>query len=227
VEAEDFDKGGEGLSYHELDSKNIAGAYRPDEAVDIYALNYDQYHVGNALPGEWYEYSLDVKDAGDYLVEVHCASLTPGGRYLISIGAQSSDTMEVAASGSWLETCKTSFQLSLPSGEQIMRFTVIDHPQYNIDKMVFTLDATWLEKDIPSASGLILYQESGGDLLIRTSGASLLKQVQVFDLRGKLLAVRKDPSSLQRIPGHQLPAGIYLVRAFEEKKIYTEKILVQ
>lgn len=227
VEAEDFDKGGEGLSYHDMDNKNIAGAYRPDEGVDIYALNKDQYHVGNALPGEWYEYTLDVQEEGDYQVEVHCASVTPGGRYLVSIGDQSSDTMDVDASGSWLETCKTSFPLSLPSGEQIMRFTVIDQPQYNIDKFVLTLDATGTAKDWLPATRLILYQESGGDLLIKTSEASLLTQVQIFDLRGKLLALSKSPSDVQRIPGHQLPAGIYLVRAFENDLIYTDKILIQ
>jgi hypothetical protein len=182
--------------------------------------------VGNALPGEWYEYTLDVNEEGNFLVDVHCASIFPGGRYLISIGEHLSDTMEVAASGSWLETTKTSFPISLPEGEQIMRFSVIDHPQYNIDKVVFTLDATGMEKDKLPSSSLILYQENGGDLLISTPEASLLTQVQVFDLRGKLIALSKDPSSIQRIPRHQLPAGIYLIRAFDDGQIQTGKIVI-
>jgi hypothetical protein len=227
VEAEDFDMGGEGLSYHDMDSKNIAGAYRPDEAVDIYALSGDQYHVGNALPGEWYEYTVEVAGQGDYLVEVHCAAVTPGGRYLISIGDQVSDTLEVKASGSWLETSSTSFRLSLNEGEQIMRFTVIDQPQYNIDKVVFTRDVTGMEKESRTASSLILFQESGGDLLIRTSHASLLHEVRVYDLRGTLVSISKDPSRLQRIPGSYLPQGMYLVRACGEKQIFTGKILIQ
>ncbi|MCK4748812.1 MAG: cellulase family glycosylhydrolase, partial [Bacteroidales bacterium] len=36
IEAEDFDLGGEGIAYHDAESLNIAGEYRPDEGVDIY-----------------------------------------------------------------------------------------------------------------------------------------------------------------------------------------------
>jgi hypothetical protein len=169
---------------------------------------------------------VEVNEEGNYLVDVHCASITPGGRFLITMGDRSSDTLAVFASGSWLETSKTSFLFSLPAGEQIMRFNVIDHPQYNIDKVVFTLDATGMKKDILPSSSLILYQENGGDLLISTPEASLLTRVQVFDLRGKLIALSKDPSSIQRIPRHQLSAGIYLIRAFEDGQIQTGKIVI-
>jgi len=227
IEAEDYDIGGEGLSYHDMDSRNIAGAYRANEAVDIYALANDQYHVGNALAGEWYEYSMDVEQAGEYLVEVSCATLISGGRYLISIGDQLADTMEVVASGSWLETCNTSFLLELAEGEQIMRFSIIDQPQFNIDKFTFSPNTTEISTENLPDSRLILFQEAGGDLIIKTSRASILNHVQVYDLRGSMIAVSKNHSSSHRIAGHRLNAGVYLVRAFEEKQFHTKKILIQ
>lgn len=227
IEAEDYDMGGEGLTYHDMDSRNVAGAYRTDEAVDIYALGNNQYHVGNALPGEWLEYSLEVKQAGDYLLDVYCAALYAGGSFLISIGEMFSDTMEVLASGTWLETSKTSLQLALEEGEQILRFTVIDQPMFHIDKFDFSMDATAVSSKSLSASRLILFQEASGDLLIKTSQASLLNYVQVYDLMGHLIVLSKDPSNIQRIPAHQLTAGIYLVRAFEDKMIHTQKIRIQ
>ena len=226
IEAEDYDPGGEGLTYHELDDKNIAGAYRPDEAVDIYALG-DAYHVGNALPGEWMEYSIDVEQPGEYLVDVYCAAQTAGGRFLIKIGDYVSDTLEIIASGSWTKTAHTSFTAELPEGEQIMQFIIIDSPQFNIDKFDFILNTSKTEQKKLPVSRLILFQESGGDLLIKTSEGSLLTQVQAYDLRGKLVAMCMDPSNVQRISGHQLPAGIYLIRAFQAKQVYTEKILIQ
>jgi len=44
---------------------------------------------------------------------------------------------------------------------------------------------------------------------------------------GKLIAERGDQAIVQRIPGHQLPEGVYLVRAFEDGVIHTGKILIQ
>jgi len=227
IEAEDFDMGGEGLSYHDLDSRNVAGAYRTDEAVDIYALPDNQFHVGNALPGEWYEYSLEAGQAGDYLIEVYCAAPTAGGRYLISLGEVVSDTMEITASGNWIETRGTSLVLNLPEGEQIMRFTVIDQPMFSIDKFVFSMESTGFPLKNRTQSSLILFQESGGDLLIKSTQFTVLTRVQIYDLMGKLIAERGDQAIVQRIPGHQLPEGVYLVRAFEDGVIHTGKILIQ
>ena len=62
VEAEDYDIGGEGLTYHDLDATNIAGAYRPNEGVDIFDRLGDGYQIGNAFPGEWFEFTLNVTD---------------------------------------------------------------------------------------------------------------------------------------------------------------------
>jgi len=227
IEAEDYDMGGEGLTYHDMDSRNVAGAYRTDEAVDIYELDDGIYHVGNALPGEWYEYSMVVEQAGDYQMDVYCSALTTGGKFLISIGEMASDTLEVQASGSWFETSKTSLQLDLAEGEQILRFTVIEQPMFNIDKFEFSMDATGISPEIQNASRLILFQEASGDLLIKTTRTSLLNYVQAYDLMGHLHAVSKDPSNIQRIPAHQLKAGIYVVRAYEDQMIHTKKILIQ
>ena len=61
IEAEDFDKGGEDFTYHDADVSNIPGKYRPNEGVDIYDRLGAGFHIGNAIAGEWYEYSVDIK----------------------------------------------------------------------------------------------------------------------------------------------------------------------
>lgn len=226
IEAEDYDPGGEGLTYHELDDKNIAGAYRPDEAVDIYALG-DAYHVGNALPGEWMEYSMDVEQAGDYFVDVSCAAQTTGGRFLVSIGDFVSDTMEINPSGSWMETAKTSFTAELPEGEQIMRFTIINSPQFNIDKFEFSKNTTGFQEENWTKNDLVLFQEINGDLLIKSSQSTILSKVQVFHISGCLFASSNKPSDLHRITGDKLGKGIYLVRTQEENRVLTKKIVLQ
>src|SRR3989442_11848717 len=55
IQAEDFDRGGEGIAYHDFDTTNNGGAYRPSEGVDIEATTDTGggYDVGWTIPGDW------------------------------------------------------------------------------------------------------------------------------------------------------------------------------
>jgi hypothetical protein len=69
VEAEDFDRGGENVGYHDLDAANQGKAYRFDEGVDISGAP-GSYIVGWRQTGEWLSYTVDVTDAGMYSIGV-------------------------------------------------------------------------------------------------------------------------------------------------------------
>ena len=76
-----------------LDAANIPGVYRPDEGVDIYNRNGTGYHIGNALPGEWCEYTVSVANEGAYNADFLLASLQGGGTFKVKIGEVESDTL--------------------------------------------------------------------------------------------------------------------------------------
>ena len=69
VEAEDFDLGGQGVGYSDLDSANSGGQYRPGEGVDI-GISEDgagsQYLVDWTSSGEWLQYTVEVTQTGTY-----------------------------------------------------------------------------------------------------------------------------------------------------------------
>ena len=71
IEAEDFDLGGEGIGYHDEDSANQGGQYRPEEGVDI-SITEDgagsQYQVDWTTSGEWLQYTVEVLDTGIYTI---------------------------------------------------------------------------------------------------------------------------------------------------------------
>ena len=76
IEAEDFDLGGEGVGYHDMDSVNNGGQYRLDEGVDI-GISEDgagsQYLVDWTSSGEWLQYTVEVMNTGIYkLVGIYC-----------------------------------------------------------------------------------------------------------------------------------------------------------
>ncbi|HWS00042.1 MAG TPA: Ig-like domain-containing protein, partial [Prolixibacteraceae bacterium] len=70
LEAENYDDGGENISFHDLDLLNKGGLYRSDP-VDIWKKtdNMHGYFVGMAVAGEWLSYTIEVKKAGK--VDIH------------------------------------------------------------------------------------------------------------------------------------------------------------
>lgn len=225
IEAEDFDLGGEGLSYHDTDGINLAGDYRPEEGVDIYDRNGEGYHIGNAVPGEWYEYSLNVADSGEYTVDVHLAAVQGGGKFSLKIGDIESDTLYAATSYSWLDTKNTSFTMNLKEGEQIMRFTVLEKPLFNIDKLTFRL-VTSGTAPLESAGGsLTLYQNQNREIIVHLKAERTLQTVWMYDLKGTLIYSPSGSSSI--IPAMDIPAGIYIIRAVGGDRVYSSKILLK
>jgi len=58
-----FDKGGEGIAYHESDDRNANGEVRKGEGVDI-ARSGGDFYLGWVTGDEWVRYSLNVADHG-------------------------------------------------------------------------------------------------------------------------------------------------------------------
>jgi hypothetical protein len=67
VEAENYDKGGNGIGYKDSDNTNEGGEYRKD-GVDVVAVD-GGYAVGYTTSSEWLTYTVNVAKAGKYDVE--------------------------------------------------------------------------------------------------------------------------------------------------------------
>lgn len=65
LEAENYDKGGENVAYHDTTTTNQGGKYRTD-GVDIETPPSGGYSVGWVASGEWLEYSTNVTQTGLY-----------------------------------------------------------------------------------------------------------------------------------------------------------------
>lgn len=146
VEAEDFDMGGEGLSFHDSDSNDQGDAnYRTDnEGVDIVKGN-----GGNALgytaANEWTEYTVNVTEAGKYAYEATVSSGTTGSGFTIGLVGTTGSVTSLAkvnvpqtASNSWgtYTVVRGNISTALTEGQKILRFT-INGAQCNIDKVAF------------------------------------------------------------------------------------------
>jgi len=226
IEAENFDKGGEGLTYHDTSPANIPGDYRPDEAVDIYDRLGDGFHIGNAAAGEWYEYTVNVAEAGDYYINSHLASKDGGGKFTLKIGETVSDTITAARTFSSLTTAPVTTIMSLDAGEQIMRFSVHSEPLFNIDKIVFSTESSINDRIADQGISFTVYQNNNRDLECRISHNTHIEKLRMYTIEGVLVYSTFSPGQNILIPASENPAGVYIIKAFSKKQAYTKKVVV-
>ncbi|AJQ97839.1 carbohydrate-binding protein [Gynuella sunshinyii] len=117
VAAENYDKGGEGASYHDTTSGNTGNEYRTDD-VDIQTSSLGGFNVGWISPGEWLQYTVNVKSAGTFDVSANIATTGSGGRFHYEISGATtlkSDTISFSGTGdwqNWKETAAVSIKLN-------------------------------------------------------------------------------------------------------------------
>lgn len=147
LEAENFDKGGEGITYHDSDAEDHGGTnYRSgaDLGMDVVAGN-GGYAVGWTNGGEWAEYTVNVMEAGMYTLEAIVSNGTENkGGFSISLVGDGGSLTKLAdvsvpsSAGNWDSYRSITGDLlqSLEAGSQIFRITLTDG-NCNIDKIKF------------------------------------------------------------------------------------------
>ena len=106
IETEDFDEGGEGVAYHDTEPENREKkqpAYR-DSGVDLEWREdaSQKFNLGWTRPGEWLVYTVDVKEAGTYRIEMMVACDKAGGQFRLEFnGVDKTGPVEVPDTGGW------------------------------------------------------------------------------------------------------------------------------
>ncbi|MFO7671962.1 MAG: cellulase family glycosylhydrolase [Bacteroidales bacterium] len=209
IEAEDFDFGGEGLSYHETSVENITGAYRPDEGVDIEA-GAGGFQVTNFEPGEWMEYSVDVAEAGTYEITTSLASFDGGGQFRFLFDGKVASTVTSPKTGGWNTMTDVSVRAELQAGEQIMRVLMLKRPPFNLDKFVIS-NVTAMQQH--EAGGVRLYPNPAGEKLFIASDLSLTgASLSIFNAGGILVKQVECPSPEAGLDVSDLAGGLYLLK---------------
>lgn len=227
IQAEDFDKGGQGFTFYDTGTTNIAGAYRPNEQVDIYDRNGTGFHIGNALPGEWYEYSVDVKTTGKYEVGFHMASLLGGGKFHIKIGHVLSDTLKAPRTNSWMTTQKVSTTMHLEAGEHIMRFSVIADPLYNIDYYSFDLATSITSGLEHTGEGPLVYFDGKRHEINVVRNDYHPCRINIYNSNGSLIRNIYTADKHTRISSSGFRPGLYIVQMVSGNEKSVSKIIIR
>ena len=211
IEMENYDLGGQSVSFSDKDFVNEGGALRED-GVDIVQIDSTDkskgYAIGFTQPGEWMEYTLKVTEAGEYAFVANVATASDGASFILFMdGKAISDTIVAPKGEDWstygMVDGKTT---ALEAGEHVLR-VAITGAFINIDWLKFGKS----KDDIMSIKPSVRY---GVDMDISHSST-----LNVFDVRGhhlgsiRLMGMPTTSSVLQQMHAKNFKSGVYFVQS--------------
>jgi PKD repeat protein len=199
IEAEEYDLGGEGIAYHDVDANNIGLAFRPDEGVDIEGAAGGGYDVYWIVAGEWLEYTFSVAEPGYYDFIPYVSTVPGFGDFTLSIdNVDVSGRRNVASTGGWqFWTPLPVTGVPLTAGTHILRFdfdsdTDLTGWLFSMNYIDVEFSATTSEDDgeAPAAVGRV--RNYPNPFNPRTTiafelGARAPVDLRVFDASGRLV----------------------------------------
>lgn len=146
VEAEDYDTGGEGTSYHFQNTKanmSVTKAYRKDGDAGVAIADHTPsgsteklYAVGSTTPGDWLAYTIEVDADGYYSIATKC-SAGGQGRYSLYVDDVKVVDSRSFKNGNWRNyTDDTVTGIKLTKGTHIFKWE--QREGMNVDKFTFT-----------------------------------------------------------------------------------------
>lgn len=181
IEAEDFDLGGEGVAYHDIDMGNKGGEYRTaediniTEDVDIEICSEGGYNIAWLDAFEWLEYTVDVNNSGAYTIETRVApesKYTVGSFHFEFDGLDRTGGISVSGTGGLQTWGTVTADVNLSAGTQTMRFVREGEPyeycKYNLNYFNFIFVSS--EVTVPDVIGM---DESSAELAIALSALTV------------------------------------------------------
>lgn len=141
IEAEEYDKGGQGIAYNDTDATNNGGLFRPSEGVDLEACSEGGYDQGYTFAGEWAKYTVNVNAPGSYTLQARVAAPGVGGLFHVELDGVNISGPFVVPNTTGYQTWGTATVITpvLPTGKHVLR-VIIDAGGFNINYLNFSVN---------------------------------------------------------------------------------------
>lgn len=215
IEAEEYDLGGEGVSYHEADVLgNQGGAADRADGVDIETTTDmdGAYNLGYILNGEWLEYTVNVLATAKYNLSLRVASSGATKTLHVEMdGVNITGKITVPNTGGW-QTWETVAVDNLPltAGKHTLKL-VAESDYFNINYMQF--DKAVITSLYPASDErafLSVYPNPFSEAFHVKSPDPNPYHYRLIDVEGSEMA--KGTASGQVTLGENLSRGIYFLQ---------------
>lgn len=143
LEAENFDTGGQGFAYNDLEPANLGNSYRITEGVDIQPTGDagGGFNVGFAKAGEFLEYTVNAPVSGTYNLGLRLANLHSGGSLHLEVNSVNlTGAVAVPNTGNWQSYQTVNRDVTLNAGVNVVRL-VFDQNSSN----GFVANVNWIK----------------------------------------------------------------------------------
>ena len=215
IQAEDYDVGGQSVSYSDKDFVNEGNTYRED-GVDVVGFGCSDtlntqdckgFAIGYTAAGEWLEYSVNVVTASKYLFRANAATGLEGGSFQLFLdGKAVSDTIPVPQGEDWNTYATIDGETAeLAKGEHVLRI-LFTGSYVNLDWIKFAL--TTEELPIRQVVGM---QPNLGE-----------RGYDVFGMDGKFICRIEGMSAMGGLKAAMMAKGVnpgvYMVRDIASRR---------
>ena len=186
IDFENYDVGGAGKAYYDMDTKNQGGEYREDR-VDI-VKNGDGFAVGYTQKGEWLEYTVNVQAGGKLPFELSYASgMDNTGIRLFMDDEAITDTLALTGTGDFdiYGTFKGTTTKELTKGEHVLK-VMVTSDYVNLDWIAFG-ESEGSAEDIRNGTTGIVPKIAHNGAGAAGAFARAAGSYRVFDLMGSEL----------------------------------------
>jgi beta-glucanase (GH16 family) len=211
ISAGNYNTGGEGVAYHDIDVANKGGASRTTEGVDTQSGD-GGITTGYFDNSEWLQYTVNIKDSANYKFSVKI-----DGQIVIT-----KVTVPVGTVGNW-----TTFNtvvvdpVLLNKGVHVMRIT--SNGGFNLGTMTFEKSNLTSLPELKDTR--VLYPNPVHDkLFVNTTNAS--SEISIFSIDGKQVLNFKSLNTTNNgIDVNKLNKGVYLLKLSNGGKTVVEKFI--
>lgn len=225
IEAEDYDLGGEGVSFHEASTNgNQGGASYRNDQVDIEATKDvdGSYNVSYIQNGEWLEYTVNVSAAGKYDLSLRVAADGAGKSMHAEIDGQNlTGAITIPNTGGY-QTWETVLVsgLSLTAGKHTLRLA-FDADYFNINYIRFDKTTTTsIDEEDYRTSKLVYPNPFNHSFTVDLHGEF---NYQLFDVTG--LEMKQGTVVGSATLGEDLSGGVYFLKLNSAQGNKTVKLL--
>src|SRR5574344_2067083 len=207
IQAENYDVGGEGLAYHDIDLVNEGGLYRED-GVDIVGIGCDTeganctggFALGYTTTDEWLNYTINVEKEANYMFRANVSSGLDGGSFMLFIDNKPvTDTIKVPAGEDWNTYKFVEGSIGkVTQGKHVLK-VLFTGSYVNMDWILFGST----EQEMPIIEGPKVSTNTSKD-----------QEFRIYNLKGKhILSMQAKGISQVReqIKGTGLQGGIYMI----------------
>ncbi len=248
IEAEEFDVGGEGVSYHDSEPGRAGGdeEYRKGDAPDVEFGPWESPSGGYALAwvqnDEWYEYTINVKEAGDY--DFYVGYCTPNDSLSLhfKIDDVVMDSIELYQTGDvWNVWAETDHFVTIPlaAGQHVLQ-VFIAKAGFNLDYIDVRSPVSAVESErLPAVFALLqnypnpFNPETTISYHLNAAGHTTLTIYNVLGQNIRTLVDGVEPAGVNSVTwnglddnGHQVYTGIYFYKLETEHQTALKKMIL-